>query len=61
MKIRKHESYYYLGHSFRHNEKVIYREKYLGKYIPKNLEEIKENFLHECMLESIFKKLDAIQ
>ena len=61
MKVIKHESYYYLGHSFRHDGKVMYREKYLGKDVPKNLEEIEKAFLHECMQESIFKKLDAIR
>ena len=61
MKVVKHNSYYHLGHSFRHEGRVIYKEKYLGKELPKNLEEIKEIFLRECMQEGIFKKLRLIQ
>jgi len=60
MKVVKHKNYYYLAHSFRSNGKVIHREKYLGKYIPKNLEEIREAFLRECM-QITFKKLDVIR
>ena len=61
MKVVNHKNYYYLAHSFRSNGKVVHREKYLGKEPPKNLEEIREAFLRECMQESIFKKLNAIQ
>ena len=60
MKVVKHKNYYYLAHSFRSGGKVVHREKYLGKEIPKNLEDIREEFLRECM-QSIFKKLDAIR
>ena len=41
MQVVKHKNYYYLAHSFRSGGKVIHREKYLGKDIPKNLEEVK--------------------
>lgn len=61
MKVIKHKNYYYLAHSFRSDGRVIHREKYLGKDLPGNLEEIKEAFLHECMQESIFKRLDVIK
>ena len=61
MKVVKHNGYYYLAHSFRSDGKVVHREKYLGKELPKNLEEIKEAFLHKCLQESIFKKLNVIQ
>ena len=61
MQVVKHKNYYYLAHSFRSGGKVIHREKYLGKDIPKNLEEVKEAFLHKCMQESVFKKLDLIK
>ncbi|MBI2649770.1 Fic family protein [Candidatus Woesearchaeota archaeon] len=60
MKVVKHSGYYYLAHSFRSGGKVVHREKYLGKGLPKNLKEIREAFLRECM-QSIFKKLDAIR
>ena len=61
MNVVKHNAYYYLSHSFRLDNKVIHREKYLGKEIPENLEEIKSAFLQECLKEGIFKKLNIIQ
>ena len=61
MNVVKHKNYYYLAHSFRSDGKVVHREKYLGKELPKNLEEIKEAFLHKCLQENIFKKLNIIQ
>jgi len=60
MQVIKHKNYYYLAHSFRADGKVIHREKYLGKELPKNLEEIKETFLRMCM-QTTFKKLDVIR
>lgn len=38
-------NYFYLQHSFRENGKVITKEIYLGKGIPKNIDGIKEKFL----------------
>ena len=60
MRIIKRKNYYYLQHSFRKEKKVITKEKYLGKNIPENIEEIKENFLEEIKkinLYSILKKI----
>ena len=42
MRIVKKDGYYYLKHSFRKDGKVVTKEKYLGKKIPKNIEEIKQ-------------------
>jgi len=61
MKILKRKGFYYLGHSFRKDEKVQYREKYLGKEMPDAIEQIKESFLRECMEESVFMKLRLIR
>ena len=61
MEVVKYGNYYYLSHSFRFNNKVVHRQKYLGKEVPVNLEELKEAFLLECMQESIFKKLNVIR
>jgi len=61
MNIVKHKDYYYLAHSFRKEGKVVHREKYLGKKIAENIEEVKERFLRECMEESIIKKLKSIK
>jgi len=39
--------YYYLQHSFRKKGKIFTKEKYLGKVIPKDLEELKTDFLND--------------
>ncbi len=39
--------YFYLQHSFRQNNKVVTKEVYLGKILPKNVDEIKERLLAE--------------
>ena len=52
--------YHYLQHSFRKDGKVITKEKYLGKKIPKNIEEIKKDILNECKID-LFKKLEKIK
>ena len=60
MRILKRKKYNYLQHSFRKQGKVITKEKYLGKIIPKNIEEIKKNFLQEIKksnLYILFKKI----
>ena len=36
------KEYFYLQHSFRKEKKVVTKEAYLGKEIPKNIEKIKE-------------------
>ncbi len=61
MNIIKRKDYHYLAHSFRKDGKVIHREKYLGKAIPGNFEEIKDAFLHDCMQEGVIQKLEAIK
>jgi len=61
MIIVKKKNFYYLKHSFRKDKKVVTREKYLGKEIPENIEEIKETFLQKCRQEGLFKKLKAIR
>jgi Fic family protein len=61
MIIVKKKNLYYLKHSFRKNKKVVTREKYLGKDIPENIEEIKEIFLQKCWQEDLFKKLKKIK
>ncbi|MDE1843121.1 MAG: Fic family protein, partial [Thaumarchaeota archaeon] len=44
-KVLKGQIYYYLEHSIRENGKVHPKITYLGRTIPKNIEEIKKNFL----------------
>ncbi len=52
--------YYYLQHSYRDDKKVITKELYLGKTIPKNIEEIKEKLLKENK-KGIYPKLENIK
>ena len=56
----KSEEYFYLKHSFRKNGKVITKEIYLGKFIPKNIEEIKQNLEKENK-KLLYKKLEKIK
>lgn len=46
-KVLKGQTYYYLEHSIRENGKVRPRITYLGKKIPKNIEEIKKRFFDD--------------
>ena len=55
------KTYYYLEHSYRKNGKVDKKTKYLGKRIPKNIEELKEEFLLEIYQEFWFEKFDKIK
>ncbi len=61
MIIINKNGFFYLSHSFRKDNKVINREKYIGKTIPNNIEEIKEEFFRQCLQESLFKKLSIIK
>ena len=55
------EIYYYLGHTYRSNGKVNKTEKYLGKEIPKNIEELKKEFIFEIYKEKWFNLFDKIK
>ena len=52
--------YYYLQHSFRKKGEVITTERYLGKSIPKNVEEIKKEWYRELQ-GGLYKKFEAIK
>lgn len=52
--------YLYLQHSFRQNRKVVTRELYLGKRIPKNFDEIRERLLAETR-SAIYDMLEGIR
>ena len=43
--------YYYLQHTIMKDGKIQTREKYLGKEIPENLEEIKKEFMEKIREE----------
>jgi Fic family protein len=54
------EFYYYLQHSYRKDGKIITKEKYLGKEIPKDVEETKAKWKAE-LSKDIYKKLKLIR
>ena len=53
--------YFYLQYSFRKDGKVITKEKYLGKKIPKNVEEMKKEFLKTYQKINLFKLFEEIK
>ena len=53
--------YYYLEHSFRKGEKVHKKEAYLGKEIPKNIDEIKKKFIFDIYKEKWFMIFEKIR
>ncbi len=52
--------YFYLQHSFRKGNKVITKEEYLGKEIPKDIDKIKEKIEYESKKE-LYEKLERIK
>ena len=52
--------YFYLQYSIRKGKKVLTNETYLGKNIPKNIEEIKQR-LDKEIKKDIYKKLEKIK
>lgn len=62
LKRRKGKAeYYYLQHSFRKDGKVVTREKYLGKALPEDIEEIKKSFLVEYLQSEPFGRLEKVR
>lgn len=53
--------YYYLEHSFREKGKVQKKEKYVGSNLPKNLDKLKKEFIHEVYSEKWFKLFNKIK
>ena len=60
-KTVKKQTYYYLDYSFRERGDVHKREKFLGKSLPKNVEELKQEFMTEIYRERWFDKIDKIK
>lgn len=54
-------TYFYLGHTYRSEGKLKKIEKYLGKEIPKNIEELKKKFVFEVYKEKLFKIFEKIK
>jgi|SRR3989344_4068332 len=60
MRIAKRGKYFYLQHSFRKDGKVVTKERYLGKEIPKNIEKIKQELRKESK-KALYLKLARIR
>ncbi len=54
-------TYYYLQHTYRKDGDVHYKEKYLGKTIPKDIDRIKQQFLIEIYQKLWYKKFNNIK
>ena len=54
------KKYFYLKHSFRKNGEVVFKEKYLGTEIPKDIDQIVLSFKKEVQME-LNKKLELIK
>ncbi len=65
MKIRKRcvsgKEYYYLEHSIRNGDTSEKKEKYLGREIPDNIDEIKREMLDEIYAEKWYPLFEKIQ
>ncbi len=53
--------YFYLGHTYRSEGKLKKIEKYLGKEIPKDIEDLKKKFIFEVYKEKWFKIFENIK
>jgi Fic family protein len=59
-KIRGND-YYYLVYNFRDGNKIRSIEKEIGKEIPENIEEIKENFIAKIVDKRWIKKVEEVR
>lgn len=53
--------YYYLEHSIREGNKIIKKERYLGKEIPPDIDKIKREFVVELYKEKWFSDFEQIK
>lgn len=60
-KVLGKQTYYYLEHTLREADKILKKEKYLGKRLPKNIEEVKKGFLSGIYREKWYPLLDKIK
>jgi len=55
------KKYYYLEHTLREGNSFTNKRKYLGSNLPKDIESIKQRFMHELFLEKYSKSLETIK
>jgi len=53
--------FYYLEHSVREGKKIGKHEMYLGDALPKDLDRVKREFMHEILRAQWFKEFDRIK
>ena len=60
-RIKGNKAYYYLQHSFRKEGKVVTKEQYLGKDIPSNIDDIKDDLEYKALKTTMIIKLRDIK
>ncbi len=55
------QTYYYIEHTIRNGNKVQKREQYIGKKLPKNIEEIKKDFVSGIYMGKWYPLLNNIK
>ena len=55
------QTYYYVEHSFKIGKKVKVLSKYIGKKVPYNIGDLKDNLEYEVMRLTVFSKLKGIK
>ena len=55
------KKYYYLDHTIREGNSFTNKRKYLGSELPKDIENIKQKFMYELLLEKYSKVLQTIK
>jgi len=55
------KEYFYLVHSYRSKKSVQKKQLYLGDSIPKNIEEMKKEFMQEFYREKFIKNLEIVK
>ena len=55
------QAYYYVEHSFKIGRKVKVLSKYIGKKVPCNIEDLKDDLEYEAMRLTVFSKLKGIK
>ena len=58
--IKGNQTYYYLEHSIRKGKKIQKKQKYLGKELPKNLEDLKKEFASELYKDKWLRGIDSL-
>ncbi len=61
IKKQNGKKYYYLEHTIRKGSHFVNERAYLGPTLPKDIERVKQQFLHELLLKRYGKTLSAIR